>query len=352
MRFKRSRFAVDVLDASYKCALSTTLAPGDPVPGYPGMIIRETEETTTGISHEYAIVAEGSLDESNPTKIVSRGKRRTLDIGFDERTVRYLTWHDWLDCTAVASTDIVTTTSPHGYLTGQAIAFARLTGGAGLTAQSSSSLGVIVYVRRLSSTTFSCHTSSAGASANTGLVDITTNMTAGQVIAAEFALGAPHPSFANMFLIEVTQDDDGNDWKVATCLYRGLEEDKPFKRIIRCNGQSMSSSGLIYWDFTDGGSDAARRAVNLPQIVVDDTYLTVSALATNTVPLSQGEGGTPPSAPSVRTVTITGSADQIVYQWPAGWSRMAVAHGDTLNSQLNPNITIITSEYRWPILLN
>lgn len=352
MRFKRSRFSVDVLDASYKCALSTTLAPGDPVPGYPGMIIRETEETTTGISHEYSILAEGSLDESNPTKVINRGKRRTLDIGFDERSVRYLTWRDWLDCTAVASTDIVTTTSPHGYLTGQAIAFARLTGGAGLTAQSSSSLGVIVYVRRIDATTFTCHTSAAGAAANTGLVDITTNMTAGQVIAAEFALGASHADFAYMHLVEVQWEDEGNDWKTATCLYRGLEEGKPYKRIITVNGQAMSSSKAIYWDFTDGGTDLQRRSVNLPQIVVTDTYLTISTLATSSVPLSQGEGGTPPGAPAIRTVVISGTVDEVVYQWPSGWSLMGVAHSDTLNVLLSPSVSTYTYEYRWPVLLN
>ena len=49
---------------------------------------------------------------------------------------------------------------------------------------------------------------------------------------------------------------------------------------------------------------------------------------------------------------ITGTVDEVVYQWPNGWSRMAVAHGDTLNSLLAPNITVITSEYRWPVLLN
>ena len=354
-RLRVNRREVDVLDESWWGPSENALVVGDVHPERPGMIIDALDviEEVPGVSYRFDLTALGSADNTKPTKIIGRGKRRTLSSGWDERRVECLSWHaDWLDCTADASSDVVTTLAPHGFLSGQAIVFARLTGGAGLTPQSSSSLGVIVYVRRINATTFTCHTSAAGSLADTGRVDITTNMTAGQVIAAEFALGSPHPSCPNLFLMEIELQDENTDWKRATVIYMGLEEDKPFKRMIRCNGQSMSSSGLIYWDFPDGGFDAARRAVNLPQVVVEDTYLTVSALATSTVPLSQGEGGTPPNAPAIRTVTIVGSADQIVYQWPAGWSRMAVAHGDTLNCLLAPNITVITSEYRWPILLN
>lgn len=344
---------VDTLNAIYRTAATTTLSVGDAVPGYSGMIITELQQQHTGGSIRWFITAEGSFSGTNPTKILSRSTRRTLNVGWDEMRVETISWYaDWMDCTAVAATDVITTTSAHGYSTGQAVVFARLTGGAGITPQSAGNLGVIVYVYRIDSTTFKVSDTYAHALAGTNFVNITTNMTAGQVIAAEFALGSPHPSFPYMYLMDVELQDDYTSWKRASVVYMGLKEDKPYKRMIKCNGQAMSSSTPIYWDFTDGSLSLERRAVNLPQIVVEDTYLTLTALATDTVPLSQGEGATPPSAPSVRTVVITGTVDEVVYQWPNGWSRMAVAHGDTLNSLLAPNITVITSEYRWPVLLN
>jgi len=345
---KRSMRGVDMLRESWQAPSSTSLVPGDVHPDRPGMIIIEVdaEEEMPGAQYVLDITAEGSLDNSLPKKTLSNGRRRTLDVGFDERVVACISWHSfWKSCTAVASTDVVNCTA-HGFPNGQRVVFARTTGGAGITPQSSTSLGVIVHVIDRTADTFKVSATSGGSA-----LDITTDMSAGEVIAAEFALGSPHPSFPYMFITELQGSDENTPWARCDVTYKGLEEYKPHKRIISVNGQAMTSSGLIYWSFADGGSGAARRAVNLPQIVVTDYYLTISSLATETVPLSQSEGGTPPSPPSVRTVVITGSDDELIYQWPAYWSRMAVAHADTLNSALGPSLQIYTSEYRWPVLL-
>lgn len=345
----RSRTDVDELNDSWQAPAENSLVEGDVHPERPGMIIDRVTvtEEVPGIAYVINATSLGSADNSLPTKLINQGKKRTLDAGWDERTVESISWHaDWKDCTADATTEFITCAA-HGYLNGQRIVFARLTGGAGITPQSASSLGTIYYVIARTTNTFQISTSAGGSAVN-----ITSTMSAGQVIAAEYALGSPHPTFPYLYLIELSLSDAYTRWNRAQATYRGLEEDKPYKRLITCNGQSMSSSEPIYWDFPDGGSDLQRRAVNLPQIVVADHYLTIGTLPTASVPWSQSEGGTPPDPPAIRTIVISGSIDQITYQWPAYWSRMSVAHADTLNSQLLPSLQTITSEYRWPVLLN
>ena len=346
-RIRYQKTGVDQVEDSWLAPTADALVEGGGHPTFTGCIVNEVTllGPFDGV-YEYDIVSFGDARGTKPTKLLNRGKRRTLDAGWDERVLRYLSWQaDWKDCTATAADDVVTCAA-HGFLNGQLVIFARLTDDAGITPQSSTSLGVSLEVTDRTTNTFKLKVPGGSA------VNITTNMSVGQVIAGEFALGSPHPSHPYLYLVDVQLEDDNTDWKTASCTYRGLEEDKPYKRIITCNGQSMSSSEPIFWGFPDGGLDLQRRAVNLPQIVVTDHYLTIAALATSSVPLSQSEGGMPPNAPSIRTIVITCSIDQITYQWPAYWSRMAVAHADTLNSQLLPSLQVITSEYRWPVLLN
>ncbi|MCG3206264.1 MAG: hypothetical protein KCHDKBKB_02998 [Elusimicrobia bacterium] len=359
----RERFTVDSLEETWSADFPDDLVEGQAHPNRPGMIIRSVRarEDVPCIDGDAGrvpgiyfldVLSEGSHDNSKPTKILSRGKRRTTAIGWDERMVRYLTWHHaWKACTATEADDIVTTPSAHGFSTGQRVVFARLTGGAGITAQSSSSLGTVYFFHVLSATTGKLCTTLADAQAGTNFVNITSNMTAGEMKAAEFAPGARHPDHANLFLVEGTETDDNNDWATVDCVYRGLEEDKPYHRIITCAGQQMSSSEPIIWDFIDGWEDARYSAVHMPEIVCNDTYLTTDTLATNTIPYSSGEGATPPSPPSVRSVFIFGDTDSIIHNWPNGWSRFEEAHVDTLSSGITVHLKRRVSRYVWPTSL-
>ena len=345
---RRSLTNVDELRGDYKCALTTTLVPGDAVPGFPGMIIMDATERNSGISHEYSITAEGSLDNSQIHKIIARGRRRTTEAGWDERTVRYLSNRAaWRSCTAEAATDVITTSAAHGFTTGQRCVFARLTGGSGLTAQSSSSLGTVYFVHVLSSTTFKACTTYAAALAGSSFVNISTDMTAGEYIAAEFALGAPHPDHSTLFLCELQADDDATDWETVQAVYRGLERDKPFHRLISVNSQQFSSSSPITNGGAGGWSDARYTNFHLPEVVVTDTYLAGSGtLPTNSIP----DFDTPPNAPSIKTITLTDDTDDLTWNYPYGWTRLATPHVATLNSQISAMVYSISYRYIWPVM--
>lgn len=331
---------VDTLQGSYKTPLSTILAAGDPVPGFPGMIIVELNHTTSGISHEWQITAEGSLDQSYPTKILNRGKRRTIETGWDERTVRYLSWHAaWKSCTGVESTNVITCPA-HGFANGRRVYFARLTGGAGLVPQSASSLGSPYFVIDRTADTFKVSTTSGGSAVN-----FTTDMSAGEVIAAEFALGAPHPTYPHLYLAELSHQDDNTDFVSADCVYRGFEEARPYHRLVTVNGQQFSSSDPITISLTGGWSDARHTNFHLPEVVVTDTYLApADTLPTNTVPSMV----TPENAPALPTIALTGS--DLTYNYPYGWTLIASPQQATLNSQIAAFVYQKVYRYIWPVM--
>jgi hypothetical protein len=334
---------VDTLDGAYKTDRNTTLAVGDVVPGYPGMIIIALDKIDSGISREWQISAEGSLDQSYPTKTLSRGKRRTIEAGWDERTVRYLSWHAaWKSCTGDAGSNVITCTA-HGFPNGKRVYFARLTGGAGLTAQSASSLGVGYYVINRTSNTFQVSTTVGGSA-----VDFTTTMTAGEVIAGEFALGSPHPSYPYMHLCELTVQDENNDWAVADCVYRGFEEAKPYHRMITVNGQQFSSSEPITISMVGGWNDPRNTNFHLPEVVVTDTYLVgTGTLPTGSVP----SFGAPANAPFIPNYVITDSEiDNLTYNYPYGWTIVSTPHQATLNSQISAMVYQVVYRWIWPVL--
>lgn len=333
---------VDTLDGAYKTNRSTTLAVGDPVPGYPGMIIIGLDKIDSGISREWQIAAEGSLDQSYPTKTLSRGKRRTIEAGWDERTVRYLSWHAaWKACTGVATSNVISCAA-HGFANGRRVYFARLTGGAGLTPQSASSLGVPYFVINRTADTFQVSTTFGG-----GAVDFTTDMTAGEVIAGEFALGSPHPSYPYMHLCELTVQDDNNDWATADCVYRGYEEAKPYHRIITVNGQQFSASEPITMSFPGGWDDPRYTNFHLPEVVVTDTYLVgTGTLPTNAVPSRD----TPENAPSIRTIVLTDDTEDLTWNYPYGWSVIGTPQQATLNNKIAAMVYQVVYRYIWPVM--
>jgi hypothetical protein len=333
---------VDVLQGSYKTPLTTTLSTGDPCPGFPGMIIVELTHTTSGISHEWQITAEGSLDESYPTKILSRGKRRTIEAGWDERSVRYLSWHAaWKSCTGVASTGVITCNA-HGFQNGRRVFFARLTGGSSLVPQSHTSLGVPYFVIDRTADTFKVSLTSGGSAAALG-----SNISAGEVIAGEFALGASHPSHPYLYLCDLSHTDDNTDFVTADCTYRGFEEAKPYHRMITVNGQQFSASEPITVSLTGGWMDARHTNFHLPEIVVTDTYLAGAAtLPSSTVPSMS----TPADAPAIASIVLTDDPDNLTYNYPYGWTVVATPTQATLNSQIAAMVYQIVYRYIHPVM--
>ncbi len=350
-----SRRDVDRVEDSWRMPAADTLKEGDPHPDLTGCIIDELRVTGPfGESGRQVWEADatslGDARGTQPTKILSRGKRRTLESGWDERSVRYLSWHaDWRACTAAASTNIVSTADANGFLTGQRLVFARISGGAGLTPQSATSLGTIYFWRRISTTTGTLHPTNADAIAGTNTVDITSDMTAGEVIAAEFALGASHPQHPTLFLSELVVEDENTDWKTASASYRGLEEDKPFHRMITVNGQQFSSGDKMTVDLPGGWpSTPLYTNFHLPEIAVTDTYL----VGSGTLPTSSVPGfATPPSAPSIASLVLTGDEDRLTYNYHYGWTLVAAPHAATLNSQISAMSYQLVYRYIWPVMI-
>jgi hypothetical protein len=355
-RFAFSRASVDTLeDAWHSDRLdNTTLTEGSPHPLYPGLIldqarfveeVPESEPGTGSYTVECAWLgnARSQTIGEGPTKTLSRGKRRTIEAGWDERTVRYLSWHAaWKACTGDAGSNVITCAA-HGFPNGKRVYFARLSGGAGLVPQSDSSLGVGYYVINRTSNTFQVSTSVGG-----GAVDFTSTMTAGEVIAGEFALGSPHPSYPYMHLCELTVQDDNNDWAIADCVYRGYEEAKPYHRMITVNGQQFSSSEPITISLIGGWNDPRNTNFHLPEVVVTDTYLVgTGTLPTGSVP----SFGAPANAPFIPNYVITDSEiDNLTYNYPYGWTIVSTPHQATLNSQISAMVYQVVYRWIWPVL--
>jgi hypothetical protein len=288
------------------------------------MIIMGLDKTDSGISREWQISAEGSLDATYPTKIIGRGKTRTLEAGWDERSETHLTWNaEWLSCTAVASTDVITCAG-HPFSNTNRVMFRNLSGGAGLTGKSLTSNGTIYYVIDAASGTFKVSLTSGGAA-----VDITSDMTVGQVILADYALGAPHRSWPYLYLHTLTQSDDNTDWQRCELKWMGLEETKPYRRSI--NGQVVTSNsqfdGLtiltddVWQNYppTDSGSNAILSGTDLDieydaaTLSLSDTYISTSAPPTEYI----GQFWTPPSPPTVTILSLAGTGTK--YFYPFGW---------------------------------
>lgn len=343
----RSRRDVDTLNESWQSDREDAWIEGAVHPFRPGMIIDQvrTSIEVPGHSYVHAVTSLGDSRGTRPTKLLSRSDTRTLDAGWDEFSCEYLTWHArWRSCTAAASSNVIACAG-HAFREGQRVLFRATTGGGGIVAASSSALGTVYYVIEPTPGTFKVSATLGG-----GALDITTDMSAGQVIAAEFARGTPHPDHPHMWLVDIKRNDEDTDWCRATCTYKGMMEPKPFKRVISCNGQTMSSGEPIIWDFPGGWTSSLPASVNMPKVVCTDTYLTTDTLATNQIPYSQAEGATPPDPPAIRTMVIFGSIDRLTYHWPNGWSRVDEGHVDSI-PLVAVHLKRRVSEYVWPVTI-
>jgi hypothetical protein len=342
IRKRRSLSEVDSLIGDYKCARSTTLAPGDFVPGFPGMQITGLEETETALSHEYSIVAEGSLNGLYETKTLSRSESRSIGANFETFTERKLSWHTGRKAiTGVASTDVITSTA-HGFANTQKVVLVDVSGGAGLTSQSQTAIGVVYYVRDAATDTFKLAATSGGSA-----IDFTTDIASGYVIAAEFCPGTVHPDFPAMYLVSVGLSDSNTGWRIADCQYAGLLWSKPYDSIVTCDGQQFSSSEPItITGITGGWSSPLYTNFHLPEIVLTERVVTASAPSTVTIPSMS----IPTNAPSIQSLTLSGSDDLFIWNYPYGWSLMASSEVERLNSKINMRIAQNTYRYIWPKL--
>lgn len=337
----RSRTDIDTLNESWQSDQENAFTEGAPHPERPGMIVDQvrTRVEVPGFSYVHAVTAIGDSRGARPTKLISRSDTRTLDIGWDEFTIEYLTWEaSWKDCAGLASSDVILTTTAHGFREGDRIVFRAVTGSA-LVGFSATTLGTTYYVKYLGPTNFQVALTSGGEA-----VDLSTNMTSGQVIRAEFARGAAHADYAYMYLIDLKRVDENTDWQRVSVTYRGMMEAKPYKRIITCAQAQVSSGSPIFVDLPGGWGDARYSSVNFPKVVCTDTYLTTDTLATHQIPWSQDDGGTPPSPPSVRSISVWGT---LTWNWPNGWSRIAEEHLDSIPAA-GVNLKRRVTEYVWP----
>ena len=151
-----------------------------------------------------------------------------------------------------------------------------------------------------------------------------------------------------MLVTSVSLTDDVTNWKKAEVKYAGMYGPKPGYRMITTNGQSMSSSDMIAWDFTDGWGTPQNSNVQIPEIGLEDTFLAIGYLNTYLVPSSSGEVGAPADAPSVRSIFVFGDDATIVHNWPNGWSLVGVQDVQTINEQSGVRIAKAQWRYCWP----
>lgn len=340
-RLTRRRLDVDTLEESWQAPSEESLKPGDPHPVRPGMIIDQVVSTPEIPDRAYVldVTSLGSHDGATAMKVLQRSKRRSFE-GWDERALRVLSWHaEWKPCKGVAATNTIHCDG-HAFPDAQRVYFARKTGGSGITAQSSSSLGVGYFVCNRGTNQFQVSLTPGGAVHALG-----TDITSCEVIAAEFALGAPHPEVAGLYLCELQTQDENTDWKTSECVYRGLEEDRPYHRLVTISGQQTSSSSPITIDLVGGWGDPRYSSFHLPEVVVTDTYLSTSTLPTSAVP----SFSTPPNAPAIATFVIEG--DNLQWNYPYGWTLIACPQQATLNSQINVHVFSAVYRYIWPVSL-
>lgn len=322
------------------------LSEGAAHPSFPGLILESAdfEETsppwpavpgTEGVLGDYRVSCSwrGNCQSSakqGATKIINRGSRRTLDSGFDERTVRTITWYaDPFSITGSASTDVITTDQPHGFVDGRPVTFPEMTGGTGITACTVMHSSTLYFTLNCTPFTFQISTTIGGSA-----VDFTTDITAGKVCAAEFNLGSPHPSFPNMYAVDIGKNDDYTDWKTCDVTYRGLETAKPYKRTI--NGSVTTSNskfdGYTYLNATiwenyppaDSGTTATLSGTDLnveydaSTVAITDNIVWVGDPPTDKI----GHFWTPADAPDVAYFTLYGVGYK--YFFPFGWKCIAM----------------------------
>lgn len=317
--------------------------PGGATPGYPGMINAIVVTRRNGSTSRHLIDAEGTLSPvagAGATKLLSRGEDRAAGPTFTTWTERKITWHAQpKNFTAAYATGLLTCPA-HAYPAATRVVLVNLTGGTGLSQSTLTSNPTVYLVAASPGTDTLSLTTLAGAA-----VTFSSDVTAGQIVAADFFEGTVHPDFPAMYLTQVRLSQTaGCVHEIAECTYTGMRWNKCYRQTITCDGQVVSPSDPIYWNMSGGWNTPERASVMMPEIVVIEEYVTTNAAPTNSVPGTSN----PVSAPSVLNITVEGN---VVRQWPSGWGFHSTQVVDSINAGRTVKILRNTYKYLHPYIL-
>lgn len=326
-------------------------------PLYPGMILdtADFEETSSpwpatpeqpdGVPGDYRVSCHwlGDSRGTTPTKFINRSATRTLAIGFDQFTERYISWNAHpMAITGTASTNIINHAG-NTFSDGDAVAFANLVGGS-LGGSSASQLPPTYYVINRTADGYQVSPLKGGSAVSLG-----SNIIVGFVIDARFMCGTSHPTWPYMLASATAAQDSNTRWRTVDVTYTGMQFGKPYHRVITCNAVQMSSSDPIYWDFPGGWTTELNSNVQIPEIGCVDTFLASITLPTDTVPSASASVGVPINAPNIISISISIDDSKLVHNWPNGWSIVDVSDVETLNGMSNICVWRRVWRYIFPV---
>lgn len=326
-------------------------------PLYPGMILdtADFEETSPpwpatpeqpdGVPGDYRVSCHwlGDARGNSPTKFINRSAARTLAIGFDQFSEKYISWNAHPMAITGTATGNLINHAGNTFGEGDMVAFANLIGSA-LVGASTVALPTTYYVLNRTADNYQVSTSKGGSAVTLG-----SNITAGYVLDARFICGTVHPVWSGMLVTATAAADSNTRWRSVDVTYTGMQFGKPFHRVVTCNAVQMSSSDPIAWDFPGGWTTELNSNVQLPEIGCVDTYLSGGALPTGLVPSASASVGSPDNPPEILSVYITLDDSKLVHNWPNGWSVVDVSHVESLNSQAGVSVWRKVWRYIFPL---
>lgn len=353
-RFSFNRTDVDELDDSWHSDRldNPDLTEGCRHPRYPGLILDVATPTLEvpefdGAPGSYTCQCKwiGDARGKSATKFISRSATRTVGIGFDQFTEKYISWHaEPMAIIGTASTNIINHAG-NTFADGLRIAFPSLTGSS-LQGGTSAQLPAVYFVINRTADGYQVSATLGGTA-----VALTTNITAGYVLDARFCPGTPHPLWPKMYVAGISTSDNYTQWKNVDVSYTGMQFRKPLHSITTCAGVQVSSSTPIAWDFPGGWTTELNSNVQMPEVCCTETVLTDGVLASDVVPSAQASAGSPTSAPLIQTISFSLDEDKIVHNWPNGWSILGKSHVDKLNVLIDVSVQKTDWRYIWPILI-
>jgi hypothetical protein len=138
------------------------------------------------------------------------------------------------------------------------------------------------------------------------------------VVPSRFTIGgipsgyADAAGYSNMRVISAPTQELWGGFKRVSLRYLGSLGAKSYKRRITCDGQVVQPTEVITVSFS-GGWTAKKGRIEMPEIVIEDTYVVTAQPNFAVIPGNE----TPPDPPAVAVFTITGD---LTHQWPNGWT--------------------------------
>lgn len=350
---------VDVITDFWQAPTATALVIGQAHPLYPGCVIErlDREKMCDGL-WEFGVTAAGDVSVTQAgaygaAKFLGAQEGRTLGQEFETLNEKWIAWGtepmhyttarnaglermEFTTVTAYAGS----TPLAHGFTNNQPVVLLNNLGSAltTFTEQRTTRLGAVYRVSVISTSKFALFNSD-------GYIIDSSETHYAQVIPAAWLPGTPHPTIPGMYLTAATPARRGSgQWRHIELQFAGRRWDKGYHRVITVGGQEVSPEGPITVSMSGGWGTPARGTLALPEIIMQDTLLVPTAINVAGVP----GPGSPVNPPIVQTVTLAGTADQLLKQWPSGWSLMAVEHVATLNQAITLNVQRATWRYRWP----